>query len=123
MFLSALKLKPQSIYLVKREKFVCAQSYYKSRIHDCTDYQQNTMQHPRNLDRTECKHANRHLNGTDNPQLNAFNCSKSFTFFDDIQKQPLLETNDLLSVSHNLTLFTMVLSLVNKLPTCFKLNS
>ena len=28
----------------------------------------------------------RHLNDTDNPQLNAFDYSNSFTFFDDIQK-------------------------------------
>ena len=43
------------------------------------------------LDPTECKHAIRHLNGTDNPQLNAFECSNSFTFFEDFQKQRLLE--------------------------------
>ena len=43
-------------------------------------------------DPTECKHAIRHLNGTNNPQLNAFNYSNSFTFFNDIQKQRLLET-------------------------------
>ena len=35
------------------------------------------------MDPTECKHAIRHLNGTDNPQLNAF------------QKQRLLETKQL----------------------------
>ena len=77
---------------VKREKFVCAQSDYKYRRHDRTDYHQNTMERPRTLDPTECKHAIRHLNGTNNPQLNAFNYSNSFTFFNDIQKQRLLET-------------------------------
>ena len=65
---------------VKREKFVCAQSDYKYRRHDRTDYHQNTMERPRTLDPTECKHAIRHLNGTNNPQLNAFNYSNSFTF-------------------------------------------
>ena len=34
----------------------------------------------------------RHLNGTNNPQLDAFNYSNSFTFFNYIQKQRLLET-------------------------------
>ena len=77
---------------VKREKFVCAQSDYKYRRHDRTDYHQNTMERPRTLDPTECKHAIRHLNGTHNPQLDAFNYSNSFTFFNDIQKQRLLET-------------------------------
>ena len=77
---------------VRREKFVCAQSDYKYRRHDRTDYHQNTMEHPRTLDPTECKHAIRHLNGTNNPQLDAFNYSNSFTFFNDIQKQRLLET-------------------------------
>ena len=77
---------------VKREKFVCAQSDYKYRRHDRTDYHQNTMERPRTLDPTECKHAIRHLNGTNNPQLDAVNYSNSFTFFDDIQKQRLLET-------------------------------
>ena len=77
---------------VKREKFVCAQSDYKYRRHDRTDYHQNTMERPRTLDPTDCKHAIRHLNGTNNPQLDAFNYSNSFTFFNDIQKQRLLET-------------------------------
>ena len=49
---------------VYRENFVCAKSYYKYR----------------------------QLNRTDNPQLNAFEYSNSFTFFDDIQKQRPLET-------------------------------
>ena len=41
------------------------------------------MERPRTLDPTECKHhdAIRHLNGTDNPQLNAFEYSNSFSFF------------------------------------------
>ena len=77
---------------VKRKKFVCAQSDYKYRRHDRTDYHQKTMERHRTLDPTECKHAIRHLNGTNNPQLDAFNYSNSFTFFDDIQKQRLLET-------------------------------
>ena len=77
---------------VKREKIVCGQSDYKYRRHDRTDYHQNTMERPRTLDPTECKHATRHLNGTINHQLDAFNYSNSFTFFDDIQKQRLLET-------------------------------
>ena len=77
---------------VKREKFVCAQSDYKYRRHDRTDYHQNTMERPRTLDPTECKHAIRHLNGTNNPQLDAFKYSNSFTFSGDIQKQRLLET-------------------------------
>ena len=50
------------------------------------------MERPRTLDPTECKHAIRHLNGTHNPQLDVFNYSNSFTFFNDIQKQRLLET-------------------------------
>ena len=37
------------------------------------------------------KRAIRHLSGTNNPQLNAFDYSSSFTFFDGIQKQRLLE--------------------------------
>ena len=50
------------------------------------------MERPRTLDPTECKHDIRHIYGTDNSQLNAFDYSTSFTFFDDIQKQRLLET-------------------------------
>ena len=71
---------------------MCDQSEYKNRRHDGTDYHQNTMERPRTLDPTECKHAIRHLNGTNNPQLDAFYYNNSFPFFKDIQKQRLLET-------------------------------
>ena len=77
---------------VKREKFVCAESDCKYRRHDRTDYHQNTMERPRTLDPTECKYAIRHLSETNNPQLDAFNYTNSFTFFNDFQKQRLLET-------------------------------
>ena len=60
--------------------------------HDRTDYHQNTKKRPRTLDPTECKHAICHLNGTNNPELDAFNYSDSFTFINDIQKRRLLET-------------------------------
>ena len=50
------------------------------------------MERPRTLDPTECKHAIRHLNGTNNPQLDAFKYTNSFTFSNNIQKQCLLET-------------------------------
>ena len=49
------------------------------------------MERPRTLDPTECRHAIRHLNGTNDPQLDAFNYSNYFTLFNDIQKQRLLE--------------------------------
>ena len=115
MFLFALRLnvlKLGPVKLMKKvEKFVCAQSDYKYRRHDRTEYHQNTMERPRNLDPTECKHAIRHLNGTNNPQLDAFNYSNSFTFFDDIRKQRLLETKQPLFVLLNKTTFIMVLSL------------
>ena len=77
---------------VERKKFVCAQSDYKHRRHDRTDYHQNTMKRPHTLGPTECKHAICHLNETNNPQLDAFNYRNSFTLFNDIQKQRLLET-------------------------------
>ena len=77
---------------VKRKKFGRAQSDCKYCRHDRTDYHQNTMERPRTLYPTECKHAIRHLNGTNNPQLDAFKYSNSFTFFNDIQKQRVLET-------------------------------
>ena len=77
---------------VKREKYVCGQSDYKYRRHDRTDYHQNTMERPRTLDPTECKHAIRHPTGTDNIQPNAFPYDNSVTFFDDIQTKRLLET-------------------------------
>ena len=77
---------------VKREKLVCAQYDYKYRLHDRTVYNQNTMERPRTLDPKECKHAIRHLDGTDKPQLSAFDYKNSFTFFGDIPKQRLLET-------------------------------
>ena len=83
---------------VKREKFVFAQSDYQYCRHDRTDCHQNTMDHPRTFDPTECYHAIRHLNGTVNPQIFAFENSNSFTVFDDIQKQRLLETKNLLFV-------------------------
>ena len=50
------------------------------------------MERLRTFDPTECKHAIRHLNITKIPQLDVFNSSNSFTFFNDIQKQRLLET-------------------------------
>ena len=50
------------------------------------------MERRRILDPTEYKQAIRHLNGTDNSQFNAIDYNNSFTFFDDIQKQRLLET-------------------------------
>ena len=65
---------------LKREKFVSAQSDFKNRRHDRTDYHQNTMERPRTLDPTECIHAIRHLNGTNNPQLDAFNYRNSLPF-------------------------------------------
>ena len=72
--------------------FVCAQSDYKYRRLDHTDYHQNTMERPRTVDFTECKHVIRHLNGIDNPQLSAFDHSNSLTFIGDIKNQRLLET-------------------------------
>ena len=48
--------------------------------------------HRTQRDLTECKYAIRHLNGTDNPQLNAFDYGKSFALFDVFQKERLLET-------------------------------
>ena len=93
---------------VKREKFVCAQSGLKNRLHDHTDCHQNTMERPRTLDPTECKHAIRHLNGTDNPQLIVFDYSNNFIFFDDIQKKASMKQNNLFFVLLNSTLFTMM---------------
>ena len=55
-----------------------------------------TMVRPGTSDPTESKHAIRHINETDNPQPNAFDYSNSFIFFDDIQKQRLPETKQLL---------------------------
>ena len=50
------------------------------------------MKRLRTSDPTECKHAIRHLNGTDNPHVNAFDYSNSFSFFVANQKQRFLET-------------------------------
>ena len=44
------------------------------------------------LDPTECNHVIHHSNGTENTQLIAFDYSNSFTLFDAIQKQRILET-------------------------------
>ena len=75
----------------KRERFVCAQSDYKYRRHDRTDYHQNTMEHPIILDPAECKRTIRNLNGTGDPELDTYSFNDSFTFFRDIKKQQLLE--------------------------------
>ena len=75
----------------KRERFVCAQSDYKYRRHDRTDYHQNTMEHPIILDPNECKRTIRHLNGTGDPELDSYSYNSSFTFFRDIKIQQLLE--------------------------------
>ena len=83
---------------VKREKFVCAQSDYKYRRHDRTDYHQNTMERHLNLDPTECKHDIRHLNGSNNPHLDAFNYSNSFTFLMIFKNNAFLKLNNLLFV-------------------------
>ena len=50
------------------------------------------MERPRTLDPSECKLDIRHLNGTNNPQVDAFNYTNSFTFFNDIPNEPLLES-------------------------------
>ena len=50
------------------------------------------MERTRTLDTLESKHAIRHSNGTDNPQLKAFDYGSFFTFFDDLRKQRLPET-------------------------------
>ena len=50
------------------------------------------MGYPHSLHCTESKHGRRHLNSTDNPELDAFAHSSSFTFVDDFQRQSLLET-------------------------------
>ena len=50
------------------------------------------MKCPRTLYPTKCKHAIRHVNGTDNPPFNVLDYRSSFTFFDDIQTQLFLET-------------------------------
>ena len=78
------------------------------------------MERPRAFDPTECKHANRHLTGTDNPQLNAFDHSTSFAFFaQDIQKQNLLEKlNNGLSGVLIFQLLLLCFCLDNKFSTC-----
>ena len=93
---------------VKREKFVCAQSDYNYPRHDRTNYHQSTVKRPGTSDPTEGKLAFDYLNGTDNPQLNAFDYSNSFTFFHDVQKHCLLENNNLLFVSLIETISTIV---------------
>ena len=80
-----LEAWPSEAY-VKRGKFVCAQPDYIYRRHDRTDYHQNATERFLFLDPTEYKPAFRHLNGTDNPQLDAFDSGSSFTFLADIQK-------------------------------------
>ena len=91
--------------------FVCAQSDYKYCRHDRTDYHQITMEPPRTLDPTECKYAICHLIGTDNSQLDAFNSSNFFTFFDDIKYNAFLKLSKSLSEQLNLAHFTTVLLL------------
>ena len=80
---------------VKREKLVCAQSDYECRRHDRTDYHQNNMERPRTLDPTECKRAILQLNGTNNPQLNAFKYSNAFTFLKIFKNNASLKLNNL----------------------------
>ena len=77
---------------VKRKNFVFTQTDNNYCRHDATDYHQSTIERPHTLKSTECKHAIRHLNATDNPQPNAFEYSNFFIFFDDIQKQRFFET-------------------------------
>ena len=61
--LNALKHGPAKLILNAQKLFV------HNRRHDRTDYHQNTIESPRKLDPTECKHAIRHLKGINNPQL------------------------------------------------------
>ena len=56
------------------------------------DYHQNIKERPHNLGPTECNHAGRPSNGTDNSQFIVSDYSNSLAFFDVIQKQRLLET-------------------------------
>ena len=53
------------------------------------------MDRPRTWDVTECNRASRHLIGTYTHHLQAFGYSSSFTFFDDIRKQRLLEAKQI----------------------------
>ena len=108
-YLSALNAsKHGPLKLMPNAKTLSAQPDHRYHRLDRTDYHPNTMEHPRILEPTECKHAIRHLNGTHNPELNAFtlNASYSFTFFDDFQKQRLLETKDIFFELPNSTHFT-----------------
>ena len=77
---------------IKKERFMCSQTNVKYRRQDRTDYHLNTIERPFTIDPTECKNAIRLLNGTDSPQLNAYNNNDSFTYFKDIKKQRTLET-------------------------------
>ena len=70
------------------------------------------MERPRTLDPTEFKRSIRHLNGTNNPQHDAFNYSNfnyslhsSMIFKNNVH----LKLNNLLFVYLNLTPFIMVL--------------
>ena len=49
------------------------------------------MERPLALDPTECKLAIRHLNGTNNRQLNSYHYNNSFTFVDDIKNNDFLK--------------------------------
>ena len=82
------------------------------------------MERPRSLYPAECKHAIRHTNGTDNPQLKAFDYTNSFTYLDDIQKQRLCETRQPpFRITKLSTFHILCFCLDCKLSTCFKFNS
>ena len=105
-------------------KFFSSQPEDQYRRHDCIDYHQNTMEQPRTLDPKECRQALLHLNGTDNSQPNALIHSNSFIFFDNIQKQRLLETKHPRFRITKLKHFSLCCFCSdNKLSTCLKRNS
>ena len=62
---------------------------------DRTDYHQNTMERPRTLGPTECKHAIRLLNGTDSPQPNSFDYSNFLPPLMIFKNNALLKLNNL----------------------------
>ena len=76
---------------VARRNFICGQMEHDYRRYDREDYYVNGLKRPLVLNPTECKLQIRFLNGTSNPELNLYNHSQSFTYFDDFNYQNAVE--------------------------------
>ena len=76
---------------IKTEKDWCLQTFSSSTQYDRLQWEQNTLELPKNLDPIECKNMIRFSNATDGKELTKYNIQSSFSFSDDSDYQNKIE--------------------------------